>query len=54
MLKNKKNNTVLTVVLFVLAAVTILFPLYITVVIALEDTGADRAVRSGISQQTAF
>lgn len=36
MLKNKKNNTVLTVVLFALAAVTILFPLYITVVIALK------------------
>lgn len=36
MLKNKKNNTILTVVLFALAAVVILFPLYITVVIALK------------------
>ena len=36
MLKNKKSSTILTIVLFALAAVTILFPLYITVVIALK------------------
>jgi len=43
MLKNKKSSTILTIVLFALAAVTILFPLYITVVIALKTPEIGRA-----------